>query len=79
MAGGLRIRAVGWGRDMTEHSLLVEDQKFIAPIHCSECDDNAHLIRRAPYPFQGLEIRTFECLACGLQMERIVASEAHLT
>ena len=24
---------------MNEHSFLVEDQKFVAPIRCSECDD----------------------------------------
>ena len=24
---------------MNEHSFLVEDQKFVAPICCSECDD----------------------------------------
>jgi Zn ribbon nucleic-acid-binding protein len=63
---------------MNEHSFLVEDQKFVAPIRCSDCDDNARLIRRAPHPFEGLEIRTFECLACGHQMERIVAGEAKL-
>ena len=60
---------------MNEHSFLVEDQKFIAPIRCSECDDNAPLIRRAPHPLDGLEIRTFECQTCGRQMERIVTSE----
>jgi Zn ribbon nucleic-acid-binding protein len=63
---------------MNEHSFLVEDQKFIAPIRCSECDDNAPLIRRAPHPLEGLEIRTFECQACGHQMERIVTSEDRL-
>jgi hypothetical protein len=50
-----------WGAVMNEHSLLAEDQKFIAPIRCRECNDNAHLIRRTPYPFEGLEIRTFQC------------------
>jgi hypothetical protein len=60
---------------MNEHSFLVEDQKFIAPIRCGECDDNAPLIRRAPYPLEGLEIRTFECQGCRHQMERIVTSE----
>jgi hypothetical protein len=37
---------------MNEHSFLVEDQKFIASIRCSECDDNAPLIRRAPHPLR---------------------------
>ena len=60
---------------MNEHSLLAEDQEFIAPIRCSECDGNAHLSRRAPHPFEGLEIRTFECHACGHQVERIVTGE----
>ena len=35
----LRTRAVGGGGIMNEHSFLVEDQKFVAPIRCSECDD----------------------------------------
>ena len=39
MAGMLRTRAVGGGGIMNEHSFLVEDQKFVAPIRCSECDD----------------------------------------
>jgi hypothetical protein len=70
---------VGGAAVMNEHSLLAEDQKFVAPIRCSECDDNARLIRRMPYPFEGLEIRTFECLACRHQIKRIVASEEHPT
>ena len=44
MAGILRTGAVGGAAVMNEHSLLAEDQKFVAPICCSECDDNAHLI-----------------------------------
>ena len=60
---------------MNEHSFLVEDQKFIAPIRCGVGDDNAPLIRRAPYPLEGLEIRTFECQGCRHQMQRIVTSE----
>jgi Zn ribbon nucleic-acid-binding protein len=70
-----RTSAVGRERLMKEHSLVAEDQEFIPPTRCGECDDNAHLIRRAPYAFEGLEIRTFECVACGHQMERIVPSK----
>jgi hypothetical protein len=79
MARLLRTGAVGGAAVMNGHSLLAEDHRFIAPIRCSECDDNAHLIRRTPYPFEGLEIRTFECLAGRHQIKRIVASEEHLT
>jgi hypothetical protein len=79
MAGMLCTGTVGGAAVMNEHSLLAEDQKFVAPIRCSECDDNARLIRRTPYPLEGLEIRTFECLACRLQTKRIVASEEHPT
>ena len=46
---------------MEEHSVFVETHEFIAPIDCSECDGEARVIRRAPYPFEGLEFRTFEC------------------
>ena len=62
---------------MEAHSLFVETQQFIAPIGCSECGGDAGLIRRAPYPFEGLEIRTFECSECGNQMEQITPSEDH--
>ena len=79
MARLLRTGAVGGAAVMNEHSLLAEDHRFIAPICCSECDDNAHLIRRTPYPIEGLETRTFECLACRHQIKRIVASEEHVT
>ena len=45
---------------MEEHSVFVETHESIAPIDCSECDGEARVIRRAPYPFEGLEFRTFE-------------------
>ena len=61
---------------MVEHSEFVETHEFIAPIDCSECDGEARVIRRAPYPFEGLEFRTFECSECGGQMERITPSES---
>jgi hypothetical protein len=76
MAGTLRTRAGGLGSEqMEEHSVFVETHGSIAPIECSECDGEAHVFRRAPYPFEGLEFRTFECLECGGQMERITPSE----
>jgi NAD-dependent SIR2 family protein deacetylase len=60
---------------MEERLIFVETHGSIAPIECSECDGEAHVFRRAPYPFEGLEFRTFECLECGGQMERITPSE----
>jgi hypothetical protein len=71
----LRTHAVA-GRVMEERSLFVGAPQFVALIGCCECDGEAHVIRRAPYPFEGLEIRTFECRACGHQMERVTPSRA---
>jgi hypothetical protein len=59
---------------MEEHSLFVETGETVAPIGCSECDGEAHVIRRVPYPFEGLEFRTFECSECGNEMERVTPS-----
>ena len=56
---------------MEEHSLFLRTREFVALIGCSECDGEAHVIRRAPYPFEGLEFRTFECSECGNEMERV--------
>ena len=63
-------------RDVEEHSLFLRTREFVALIGCCQCDGEAHVIRRAPYPFEGLEIRTFECRACGHQMERVTPSRA---
>jgi hypothetical protein len=63
---------------MEEHSAFVETHETIAPTECGECNSEAHVIRRAPYPFEGLELRTFECSECGGQMERTVPTPAGL-
>ena len=74
----LRTRAgrdwgmAGYGRAF----LTCRTRQFIAPIGCNECDGEAHVIRRAPYPFEGLEFRTFKCSECGNQMERVTPSHA---
>jgi transcription elongation factor Elf1 len=73
MAGRLRIRAVaGVGGRVEKHSIVVKDNKFIAPLRCGECGGNAHLTRRCPHPVDNLEARVFECHECGHQTERVV-------
>ena len=64
---------------MEGHSLFAETRQFIALIGCNECDGEAHVIRRAPYPFEGLEFRTFECSECGNQMERVATEPRPIT
>jgi predicted RNA-binding Zn-ribbon protein involved in translation (DUF1610 family) len=45
--------------------------KFIEPIACMKCQEHAYLIRRAPDPdIPGNEILTFQCPACGHQIEQ---------
>ena len=72
----LALAEIGEWQVMEGHSLFAETRQFIAPIGCNECDGEAHVIRRAPYPFEGLEFRTFECSECGNQMERVTPSHA---
>jgi hypothetical protein len=64
---------------MNGHSFHVEDQIFIEPLRCENCGGNAHLTRRSPHGFEGLEIRVFECHECAHQIERIVAGEESVT
>ncbi len=49
---------------MNEHSFLVEDQKFVAPIRCSECDDKrvtrANLAGSAPCCTGGPDARAYQ-------------------
>jgi hypothetical protein len=55
-----------------EAKAIPKGQKYIKPLHCSECGGDAVLIRRSPHPLDDLEIRTFECQKCGNQTPRIV-------
>ena len=40
------------------------EEKFVAPIVCMECANNAYCIRREPQP-DGQETQTFRCRECG--------------
>jgi hypothetical protein len=63
---------LGLADSMEANAILPKGQKYIKPLRCTECGDNAVLIRRSPHPLDGLEIRTFECQKCGNQTRRIV-------
>ena len=63
---------LGLADSMEANAILPKGQKYIKPLRCTECGDNAVLIRRSPHPLDGLEIRTFECQKCGIQTRRIV-------
>jgi Zn finger protein HypA/HybF involved in hydrogenase expression len=78
MAGRLRALRCGWGVGVENHSFVVTDHKFIAPLRCSECGGNAHLIRRSPHAVKSLEIRIFECHECRCQTQRIVTGEGRV-
>jgi hypothetical protein len=77
MAGGsaLALQVGGWV--MNEHSLLVEDRKFIEPLGCKNCGGNVHLTRRSPHGVKGSEIRVFECHECGNRIEQVIVTEGH--
>ena len=71
MAGGSAFAPwLGRGR-LEKHSFIVKDYKFIAPLRCSECGGNAHLIRRSLHAVENLEIRVFECHECGHKTEQL--------
>jgi hypothetical protein len=58
-------------RPMTR--FFADGTKFIEPIACVKCQEHAYLIRRAPDPdIPGNEIHTFQCPACGHQIEQSV-------
>ena len=86
--GGVRSWRRGWragcalalwlGAGVENHSFVVTDHKFIAPLRCSECGGNAHLIRRSPHAVKSLEIRIFECHECRCQTQRIVTGEGRV-
>ena len=62
-------RAVG---AVESRSILVKDREFIVRVQCDECGGSAHFVTQSPHPLHGLQIRTFECLECRFQTQRIV-------
>ena len=46
------------------------ETRFIAPIICVECGNNAHVIRREPKG-ENLELQTFFCSECKTETQRV--------
>ena len=44
---------------------MFSEAKFVAPVVCTECGNNAHCVRRQET--FGKEVQTFECAVCGHQ------------
>ena len=67
-----RSACLGGVGAVESRSILVKDRESVVRVQCDECGGSAHFVTRSPHPLDGLETRTFECLECRHQTQRIV-------